>query len=145
MEITNNRWIVLPPYNKEYEAAVKGDVLLRFEMAEVDQFYINDGKGNFELIDMTNSHFKDENGNPIQEHLRDWGLMAQFRDINNDTHPDIYICNDFESPDRIWINNGDGTFRLIKKKGYKKIQIAKIPNKGSGIAINDRIKRASNS
>ena len=115
MEITNNRWIVLPPYNKEYEAAVKGDVLLRFEMAEVDQFYINDGKGNFELIDMTNSHFKDENGNPIEEHLRDWGLMAQFRDINNDTHPDIYICNDFESPDRIWINNGDGTFRLINK------------------------------
>ena len=35
-------------------------------------------------------------------------------------------------------------FRLIKKKGFKKIQISKIPNKGSGIAINDRIKRASN-
>jgi L-threonylcarbamoyladenylate synthase len=34
-------------------------------------------------------------------------------------------------------------FRIIKKKGYKKIQISKIPNKGSGIAINDRIKRAS--
>ncbi len=37
------------------------------------------------------------------------------------------------------------TFRLIKKKGFKKIQISKIPNIGSGIAINDRIKRASNS
>jgi L-threonylcarbamoyladenylate synthase len=36
------------------------------------------------------------------------------------------------------------TFRLIKKRGYKKIQIAKIPLKGIGIAINDRIKRASN-
>ena len=35
------------------------------------------------------------------------------------------------------------TFRLIKKKGYKKIQIQKIPFKRSGIAINDRIKRAS--
>tara|TARA_Y200000002_G_scaffold245544_1_gene203115 strand:+ start:218 stop:1174 length:957 start_codon:yes stop_codon:yes gene_type:complete len=35
------------------------------------------------------------------------------------------------------------TFRLIKKKGYKKIQISKIPNIKSGIAINDRIKRAS--
>ena len=35
------------------------------------------------------------------------------------------------------------TFRIIKKKGYKKIQISKIPNKGSGIAINDRIKRAA--
>ena len=37
------------------------------------------------------------------------------------------------------------TFRLIKKKGYKKIQICKIPNVNTGIAINDRIKRASNS
>jgi L-threonylcarbamoyladenylate synthase len=35
------------------------------------------------------------------------------------------------------------TFRLIKKKGFKKIQIAKIPFKGSGIAINDRITRAA--
>ena len=36
-------------------------------------------------------------------------------------------------------------FRIIKKNGYKKIQISKIPNKDSGIAINDRIKRASKS
>ena len=36
-------------------------------------------------------------------------------------------------------------FRLIKKKGYKRIQISKIPNISSGIAINDRIKRASKS
>ena len=34
-------------------------------------------------------------------------------------------------------------FRLIRIKGYKKIQIGKIPNIGSGIAINDRIRRAS--
>ena len=36
-------------------------------------------------------------------------------------------------------------FRLIKIKGYKKIQISRIPNLGSGIAINDRIQRASKS
>ena len=36
-------------------------------------------------------------------------------------------------------------FRLVKIKGYKKIQISKIPNLGSGIAINDRIQRASKS
>ena len=35
------------------------------------------------------------------------------------------------------------TFRLIKKQKFKRIQIAKIPLKGSGIAINDRIKRAA--
>ena len=36
------------------------------------------------------------------------------------------------------------TMRKIKKKGYKKIFVSKIPNKGPGIAINDRLKRASN-
>ena len=36
-------------------------------------------------------------------------------------------------------------FKIIKKKGYRGIQIEKIPNIGSGIAINDRIRRASKS
>ena len=33
--------------------------------------------------------------------------------------------------------------RLIKNRGYKKIQISKIPNDGIGAAINDRIKKAA--
>ncbi len=33
--------------------------------------------------------------------------------------------------------------REIKKKGFKNISITKIPNKDIGIAINDRLKRAS--
>ena len=33
--------------------------------------------------------------------------------------------------------------RKIKNKGYKKIFVSKIPNQGVGIAINDRLKRAS--
>ena len=35
------------------------------------------------------------------------------------------------------------TMRKIKKKGFKKIFVTKIPNKGPGIAINDRLQRAS--
>ena len=35
------------------------------------------------------------------------------------------------------------TLRIIKKKGYKKIAIEKIPNINIGEAINDRILRAS--
>ncbi len=35
------------------------------------------------------------------------------------------------------------TMRKIKKLGYKKIYITKIPNFGPGVAINDRLKRAS--
>ena len=34
--------------------------------------------------------------------------------------------------------------RKIKNLKYKKIYVKKIPNKGIGLAINDRIKRASN-
>jgi len=34
-------------------------------------------------------------------------------------------------------------FRKIKKLKYKKIYIVKVPNKGIGIALNDRIERAS--
>jgi len=33
--------------------------------------------------------------------------------------------------------------RLIKKKGYSSIAVGKIPNQGLGLAINDRLKRAS--
>ena len=36
------------------------------------------------------------------------------------------------------------TFRKIKKQGFKKIYVVKIPNLGPGIAINDRLKRAAN-
>ena len=35
-------------------------------------------------------------------------------------------------------------FRKIKKLNYKKIYVAKIPNKGAGVAINDRLKHAAN-
>jgi len=34
-------------------------------------------------------------------------------------------------------------FRKIKKLGFKKINVVKIPNRGPGIAINDRLKKAS--
>ena len=35
------------------------------------------------------------------------------------------------------------TFRKIKKMKYKKISVVKIPNRGIGIAINDRLKHAA--
>jgi L-threonylcarbamoyladenylate synthase len=67
----------------------------------------------------------------------------------------IYIGNKFKNKDIFFslsknsnlneaASNLYKTFRLIKKLGYRKIQIAKIPFKGAGVAINDRIKRAAN-
>ena len=33
--------------------------------------------------------------------------------------------------------------RLIKKKGYNSIAVSKIPEQGLGLAINDRLRKAS--
>ncbi len=43
-----------------------------------------------------------------------WGLTqghtAIWMDINHDGWPDLYVANDFETPDRLYLNKGDGTF-----------------------------------
>lgn len=39
-----------------------------------------------------------------------YGLSAIIDDFNSDGYPDIYACNDFSNPDRLFINNKDGTF-----------------------------------
>jgi hypothetical protein len=43
-----------------------------------------------------------------------WGLTqghtAIWFDANHDGWPDLYVANDFETPDRFYLNRGDGTF-----------------------------------
>ncbi len=39
-----------------------------------------------------------------------WGLSAVIGDFNNDSWPDIYVCNDFSQPDYLYINNQNGGF-----------------------------------
>ncbi len=38
------------------------------------------------------------------------GHTAIWFDANRDGWPDIYVANDFETPDRFYLNNGNGTF-----------------------------------
>lgn len=39
-----------------------------------------------------------------------FGLSASLADINNDGYTDIYVANDFNKPDFLFINNKNGTF-----------------------------------
>lgn len=41
------------------------------------------------------------------------GLSATWWDYNKDGWPDLFIGNDFLSEDRLWHNNGDGTFKNV--------------------------------
>lgn len=40
-----------------------------------------------------------------------YGLSAAIADFNQDSFPDIYVCNDFSENDYYYLNQGDGTFR----------------------------------
>ena len=39
-----------------------------------------------------------------------FGLSVTWWDYDSDGFTDIYVCNDFQDPDRLFRNNGDGTF-----------------------------------
>jgi hypothetical protein len=83
------------------------------ELGEPHAFYLNNGNGTFARLSWTDGRFTDEAGQPLKAPHWDQGLSVTFRDINADGHPDIYVCNDFQTPDRIWMNDGKGNFRLI--------------------------------
>lgn len=86
------------------------------EHGEVDAVYLNDGRGRFQLLSWTDGNFLTANGQPLKSPPRDWALSAVFRDIDGDGDPDIYVCNDFWSPDKIWLNDGTGRFREMHRE-----------------------------
>ena len=82
------------------------------ELPEADGLYLNEGGGRFRAVQFQPGVFMDAEGNPLAPY-RDWGLAVMFRDINRDGFPDLYVCNDNASPDRVWLNSGKGTFRAL--------------------------------
>lgn len=90
------------------------------ENGQADVLYRNDGHGKFTPLSFTDGTFLDENGQPLKTPLYDWTLTAAFRDLNGDGLPDLYVCSDLASPDRIWINRGDGRFQMIRPTALRK-------------------------
>ena len=43
----------------------------------------------------------------------DIGLSVVWWDFNNDMHPDLYVSNDYKGADKLYQNNGDGTFTNV--------------------------------
>ena len=84
------------PDFKDYFQFIEGRMV---HAGEADLLYQNNGDGTF-------SEVSDAAG--ISGH--DLGLSVTWFDYNNDGWQDIYVGNDFKTPDHLYQNNGDGTF-----------------------------------
>lgn len=103
----NGQSTTLPAYTNRFIISTTRKII---ELGQVDQLFINDGNGSFKERSFTSGHFFDETGKQLAQPPRDWGLAVQMRDFTGDGAPDIYVCNDLYTPDRIWINRGNGDF-----------------------------------
>ncbi|WP_299548766.1 VCBS repeat-containing protein [Seonamhaeicola sp.] len=88
-------------YNDEKNLALKG----------CDRLYNNDGTG----------HFTDVSKQAKLQLDLGFGLNPQVGDLNNDGWLDVYVCNDFDYPDLVYINNGNGTFTESRNSMFKHI------------------------
>ncbi|MBX2816111.1 MAG: VCBS repeat-containing protein [Saprospiraceae bacterium] len=86
-----------------------------------DRLYMNTGNGRFRDVSQEAGLVFDLG----------FGLSPQVMDFNNDGWLDIYVCNDFNSPDLAYINNGDGTFREGLEEVFKHVSFNSM---GSDIA-----------
>jgi hypothetical protein len=94
------------------------------EFGEPDILFRNDGQGRFTPLEWKDTFF-DEDGKPMTP-PPDFGLAVQIRDINDDGWPDIYVCNDFQTPDRLWLNDGKGRFRAPPRLALRNMSYASM-------------------
>jgi hypothetical protein len=63
------------------------------------------------LFKNTKGHFDEVTQKArLKSSLLSYGLGAAVSDVNGDGWPDIYISNDYDAPDYLYINNSNGTF-----------------------------------
>jgi len=115
---TRNGQSFVPPEWADVLVIREGQLL---QYGEPDVLYLNNGRSGFRAVEWTDGTFVDEAGQPLTALPRDWGLSATFRDINGDAFPDLYVCNDFWTPDRIWLGDGAGQFRALEAHALRKM------------------------
>ena len=113
----NGRPATEPDLVNRYRLNARGGIE---ENGEPDSLYHNDGGTGFTVIPFEGGAFLDEEGQPLPLPPFDWGLSVLIRDLNQDGLPDIWVCNDFDTPDRIWFNQGGGRFRAAPRLSFRK-------------------------
>lgn len=124
---TEGGFEILPEWREHFTLGeVREGMVPRLELAEPDRLYLNDGTGRFTPVPWTEGAFLDEEGRPLEAEPLEWGLAARFQDMDGDGDPDLYVCNDFHSPDHIWINDGTGRFRMLDPLAMRSTSFASM-------------------
>lgn len=108
--MSNGQRVVTGRFRERLRILPDGNMI---ELGEPDALYLNDGRGRFTAVQWRDGAFTEADGETLRDLPRDLGLSVMFRDINRDGAPDIYVCNDFQTIDRFWINDGAGRFRAL--------------------------------
>lgn len=127
----NGKPLTDPEWTNRFQFQIKDDgsgtvKFAKEELGEPDALYRNLGDGRFKQVPWTEGAFLDEDGKPLTHPPFDWGLSVMFHDLNNDGKPDLYVCNDFGTPDRVWINDGHGRFRAIDQLAIRQISFSSM-------------------
>jgi hypothetical protein len=119
VEQTDGAYRVRNEFKEHYELRRQGNRLMRFESGESDRMYFNNGDGTFTEQAWT-SVFRSADGSTVATTPQDWGLVARLEDLNGDGTPDLYVCNDFESPDFYYRGvQGEGRFRAAPEEALR--------------------------
>jgi len=110
---------VAPAFREHYELSWRGGEVRRLELGEPDELYLNDGAGGFSPVAFGGGRFRNADGSRLDRAPRDWGLAARFADLDGDGDPDLYVANDLQSPDRVWLNDGTGSFQAIDPEALR--------------------------
>ena len=111
---------LLPPY-PQFEKDQNGDLVvpkgyedhfftlpgapMPFQAGQCDRLLRNDGYANW--VDVTKEAGIKDHGN---------GLSVVWWDFDRDGRMDLYVANDFQSPDQLYRNLGDGRFADVTKE-----------------------------
>ncbi len=112
-ETAPGKYEIAPEHRRHYKLVMRPDMggLRMSQRGQPDDFYLNDG-GRFTRVPLTSDRFRDAAGQPLTEEPESFTLDAKFVDLNGDGAPDLYVANDFEDMDQLWINDRRGNFRL---------------------------------
>ncbi|MDH3733253.1 MAG: FG-GAP-like repeat-containing protein [Gemmatimonadota bacterium] len=105
---------VVPEFADHYQLVWGGGEVRRLELGEPDELFLNDGAGGFSPAKAAET-FGFADGTRPDALPRDWGLAARFGDLDRDGDPDLYVANDLHTPDRVWLNDGGGTFTALER------------------------------